>query len=126
MENHCGEIFLQETNHNNSMTLGNFKNWTVNMHTVFENKTLEYDVRTFLPNINKNVFRQDLINQDLEMVWTGLGINAKRALIIGNTYIPPNKIEQLDVLNRFLEAGFNNSHKIAVCYHIHVPKSWHT
>ena len=48
------------------------------------------------------MFRQDLINQDLEMVWTDLETNAKRVLI-GNIYIPPNKIEQIHVLDRFLE-----------------------
>ena len=102
MENRYDGIFLQETNHNNSMTLSNFKNWKVNMHTIFKNKTLGYGVGTFLPNTTKNVFRQDLINQDLEMVWTELEINARRVLI-GNIYIPPSKIEQIHVLDRFLE-----------------------
>ena len=49
--------------------------------------------------------RQDLINQDLEMVWNKLvEINAKR-LLIQNIYIPPNKTEQMyvHVLDRFLE-----------------------
>ena len=36
------------------------------------------------------------------MVWTELEINARRVLI-GNIYIPPNKIEQIHVLDRFLE-----------------------
>ena len=68
---------MQETNPNNSTTLGNFKNWKVNMHTIFKNKTLGYGVGTILPNTIKNFFRHDLINQDLEMVWTELEINAK-------------------------------------------------
>ena len=72
------------------------------MHTYFKNKTLGYGVGTFLPSTTKNVFRQDLINQDLEMVWTELEINARRVLI-GNIYIPPNKMEQIHVLDRFLE-----------------------
>ena len=59
--------FLQETNHNSSMTLGNFKNWKVDMCTKFKNKTLGYCVETFLPNTTKNNFRQDLIKQDLKM-----------------------------------------------------------
>ena len=49
--------------------------------------------------------RQDLLNQDLEMVWNKLvEINAKR-LLIQNIYIPPNKTEQMlvHVLDRFLE-----------------------
>ena len=102
MENRYDGIFLQETNHNNSTTLENFKSCKVNMHAIFQNKTLGYGVETFLPNTTKNVFRQDLINQDLEMVWTDLETNAKRVLI-GNIYIPPNKIEQIHVLDRFLE-----------------------
>ena len=52
------------------------------MHMIFKNKTLEYGVGTFLPNTAKNVFRQDLINQDLEMLWTELEINGKRVLNI--------------------------------------------
>ena len=52
-------------------------------------------------------------------------INAKRVLVIGNTYIPPNKIEQIYVLDRFLEGGFNNSHQIAASDQVRVPKFWH-
>ena len=81
MENHYDGIFLQDTNYNNSTTLGNFKYWKVNMYTIFKNNTLGYGVGTFLPITTKNVFRQDLINLDLEMVWTELEINAKRVLI---------------------------------------------
>ena len=33
----------------------------------------------------------DVINQDVEMVWNELEVNAKRVLI-GNIYISPNKI----------------------------------
>ena len=47
------------------------------MHTIFKNKTLGYGVGTILPNTIKNFFRHDLINQDLEMVWTELEKNAK-------------------------------------------------
>ena len=49
--------------------------------------------------------RQDLLNQDLEMVWNKfVEINAKR-LLIQNIYISPNKTEQMlvHVLDRFLE-----------------------
>ena len=102
IENLNDEILLQQTNHNNSITLGNLKTWKVNMHTMFKNKTLRYVVGTILTNTPKNVFRQDLINQDLEMVWSELEINAKR-VFIGNIYIPPNKTEQIHVLDRFLE-----------------------
>ena len=96
MENHYNGIFLQETNYNNSTTLGNFKNWKVNMHTIFKNKTFGYGVGKFLTNTTKNVFRKDLINQ------TELEINAKRVLI-RNIYIPQYKIEQIHVLDKFLE-----------------------
>ena len=80
MENHYDTIFLQETNYDNSISLGNFKNGKVNTHTIFKNKTLGYGVGTFLPNTTRNVFTQDLINQDLEIVWTALEINAKKSL----------------------------------------------
>ena len=80
MENHYDTIFLQETNYNNSISLGNFKNGKVNTHKIFKNKTLGYGVGTFLPNTTRNVFTQDLINQDLEIVWTALEINAKKSL----------------------------------------------
>ena len=56
----------------------------------------------FLPNTTKSVIRQNMINQDLEMVWTELKINAKRVLI-GNIYIPTKKTEQIHVLDRLLE-----------------------
>ena len=55
MENCCNGIFLQKTNHNNSLTLGNFKNWKGNMHTIFKNKTSGYGAETFPPNTTKNV-----------------------------------------------------------------------
>ena len=72
------------------------------MHKIFKNKTLGYGVGTILPNTTNYVFRQDLINQDLEMVSTELEINGKRVLI-GNIYIPSNMIEQIHVLDRFLD-----------------------
>ena len=72
------------------------------MHKIFKNKTLGYGVGTILPNTTIYVFRQDLINQDLEMVSTELEINGKRVLI-GNIYIPSNMIEQIHVLDRFLD-----------------------
>ena len=56
MENHYDGIFLQETNHNNSTTLGHFKNWKVNMHTIFKNKILGYGVGTFLSHRNIPMF----------------------------------------------------------------------
>ena len=37
------------------------------------------------------------------MVWTELEIKTKRVLI-GNIYIPPNKIEQIYTLDRFWKA----------------------
>ena len=54
MENLYDGIFQQETNQNNSTILENFRNWKVNMHTIFKNKTLGYGVGTFLPNTTKN------------------------------------------------------------------------
>ena len=102
LENQYDGIFLQETNHRNNTLLGNFKTWKVNMHTIYENKTLGYGVGSLFPSHTKNVFRQDLITKDLEMVWSEIEINEKKVLI-GNIYIPPNNIEQLHALDKFLE-----------------------
>ena len=85
MENHYHGIFLQETKHSSSATLGNLKNWKVSMDMIFKNNALGYGFLRFLPNTTKNVFRQDLINQDLEMVWTVLKINAKRVEYLYST-----------------------------------------
>ena len=93
---------MQKNNHKNSTALGNFKNLKVSTQRIFKNKTLGYGVGTILPNTTKYVFRQDLINQDLEMDRTELEINAKRVLI-GNIYIPSKMIEQIHVLDRFLD-----------------------
>ena len=104
MENHYDGIFLQGTNHSNSTTLGNLKNWKVNMHRIFRNKTLGYGIGTFLPNTTKNVFRQDLINQDLEMVWIELEINAKRVPIV-NIIFHQTRLNKYMYLKDFLKTG---------------------
>lgn len=56
MENRYDGIFLQETNPNNSTTLGNFKNWKLKMHSIFKKKTSGYLVGAFLPKTTKNKF----------------------------------------------------------------------
>ena len=50
--------------------LGNFKHWKVRMHTIFKNKkSLGFGVGTLQPPSVKSVFRDDLIRDDLEIVW---------------------------------------------------------
>ena len=61
MENHFDRIFLEEISHNNSTTLGKFKNWKVSIHSIFKKKTSGYGVGAFLPNTTR-----------CDMVWTGL------------------------------------------------------
>ena len=39
------------------------------MHTVFKDKSLGFGVGTLIPPSVKNVFRDDLIRDDLEIVW---------------------------------------------------------
>ena len=102
VENHYGGIFLQETNHRTDTLLGNFKTWKVNMHTIHEDKTMGYGVGSLFPNCTKNVYQEDLITKNLEMVWSELEINGKKVLI-GNIYAPPKNIEQLHEVDKFLE-----------------------
>ena len=46
---------------------------------------------TFTIIYMKNVFRDDLIRDDLEMVWNGIQIKVKKVLI-GNIYDPPKNV----------------------------------
>ena len=39
------------------------------MHTIFKDKNLGFGVETLIPPSVKNVFRDDLIRDDLEIVW---------------------------------------------------------
>ena len=53
MENRYDGIFLHKTNHNNSTTLGNFKNCKVKVHTILKNQTSGYLVGA---KTTKNIF----------------------------------------------------------------------
>ena len=95
-------IFLQETNHKDETKICGFKNWKSKLHTVFDSKTLGYGVGTFImPNL-KSVFRQDLIMENLEMIWNEIDIDNKK-ILIGNIYVPPNNVDQLHKLDNILE-----------------------
>ena len=102
LENNYDGLFLQETNHKNGCSLGNFKNWKVKMHTTFDQKTLGYGVGTLFPPSVKSVFREDLLRDDLEMAWSEIFIEGQKVLI-GNIYVPPKEITQLYVLDEVLE-----------------------
>ena len=69
LENNYSAIFLQETSQKEGNSLGNFKHWKVRMHTIFKDKSLGFGVGTLIPQSVKNVFRDDLIRDDLEIVW---------------------------------------------------------
>ena len=69
LENNYSAIFLQETSYKEGNSLGNFKHWKVRMHTIFKDKNLGFGVETLIPPSVKNVFRDDLIRDDLEIVW---------------------------------------------------------
>ena len=51
------------------------------MHTILDQKTLGYGVSTLLPYNMKKVFQDDLIRNDLEIVWNEIHIEGKRVLI---------------------------------------------
>ena len=74
--NHKG-IFLQETNHTAGKTLGKFKHRKTKMHTIYRNKNSGFGVVTLIPTSVKNVFRDDLKNDNLESVWSETKIEGK-------------------------------------------------
>ena len=72
------------------------------MHTVFSNKCQGFGVGTLIPPSVKNVFRDDLTRNDLEIIWNEIKVEGKKVLI-GNMYVPPYNEEQLEILDRVLE-----------------------
>ena len=101
-ENKYDAIFLQETNHIEDKSLGIFKNWKRKIHTTYTNKPTGFGVGTFIAPQQKNVFRNDLLSNKIEMIWNEMEINNKKTLI-GNIYIPPGDINQLHALDQELE-----------------------
>ena len=101
-ENNYEGIFLQETNYMAEKTLGKFKHWKTKMHTIYRNKNSGFGVGTFIPTSVKNVFRDNLTNDNLKSVWSEMKIKRKPVLI-GNLYIAPGNENHLHHLNNKLE-----------------------
>ena len=101
-EHNYDGIYLQETNYTTNKTLGPFQHWKTNMHSNFKDKALGFGVGTIIPKDTKNVFRHDLTNQHLELIWNELEIQGQKVLI-GNIYIPPNMESHLYMLDKELE-----------------------
>ena len=101
-ENNYEGIFLQETNYTAEKTLGKFKHWKTKMHTIYRNKNSGFGVATLIPTSVKNVFRDDLTNDNLESVWSEMKIEGK-VVLIGNIYIAPGNENQLHRLDNELE-----------------------
>ena len=108
LENNYSTIFLQETKYKEGNLLGNFKHWNVRMHTFFKNKSLGFGVGTLLPPTVKNVFRDDLIRDDLEIVWNEIKTEEKNVLV-GNINVSPNNKGQLHTLDKVLDSLENET-----------------
>ena len=72
------------------------------MHTILDQKTLGYGVSTLLTYNMKKVFQDDLIRNDLEIVWNEIHIEGKRVLIL-NIYVSSKNVDQLYILNEVLQ-----------------------
>ena len=101
-ENNYEGIFLQETNYIAEKTLGKFKHWKTKMHTKYRNKNCGFGVGTLIPTSVKNVFRDDLTNDNLESVWSEMKIEGK-VVLIGKIYIAPGNENQLRSLDNEIE-----------------------
>ena len=71
------------------------------MFTHYKEKTMGFGVGTLTPN-DINVFREDLSNDSLELLWNETEIQGQKVLI-GNLYISPNMESHLHLLNKELE-----------------------
>ena len=101
-ENNYEGIFCPETNYTAGKILGKFKHWKTKMHTIYRNKNSGFGVATLIPTSVKNVFRDDLTNDNLESVWSEMKIEGK-VVLIGNIYIAPGNENQLHRLDNELE-----------------------
>ena len=101
-ENNYEGIFLQVTNYIEEKTLGKFKHWKTKMHTIYRNKNSGFGVGALIPTSVKNLFRNDLTNDNFESVWSEMKIEGKKVLI-GNIYIAPGNENQLHRLDNELE-----------------------
>ena len=71
------------------------------MFTHYKEKNMGFGVGTLTPN-DINVFREDLSNDSLELLWNETEIQGQKVLI-GNLYISPNMESHLHLLNKELE-----------------------
>ena len=101
-ENDHDGIFLQESNHTDEKPLGNFKHRKSKMHTIYKNKNAGFGVGTLIPISTKNVFRDDYINNDLEIIWNEMSIQNKD-ILIGNIDMSHKETNQLKILDKELE-----------------------
>ena len=72
------------------------------MPTIYRNKNSGFGVGTLIPISVKNVFRDDLTNDNLESVLSEMKIEGK-VVLIGNIYIAPGNENQLHRLDNELE-----------------------
>ena len=77
-ENNYDVIFLQETNYTERKSLAYFKHWKNRMFTNFRNKTMGFGVGILVSSVQKNVFRDDLSHEDLEIIWNKRQIQGKK------------------------------------------------
>ena len=59
MESPYDGIILHDTNHKSVTSLGNFKTWIMNMHTIYQRKTLGNGVETFRLSDTKNNYHKE-------------------------------------------------------------------
>ena len=69
------------------------------MDTIFKNKGLGFSEGTLIPPTVKSAFRDDLIRDSLEIVWSKVRTEEEQVLV-GNIYVPPNNGEQLHTLDK--------------------------
>ena len=72
------------------------------MPTIYRNENSGFGVLTLIPTSVKNVFRDDLTNDNVESVWSEMKIKGK-VVLIGNIYIAPVNENQLHSLDNQLE-----------------------
>ena len=72
------------------------------MHAIYRNKNSGFGVATLIPTSVKNVFRDNLTNDNLELVCSEMKIEGK-VVLIGNIYITPRNENQLHCLDNELE-----------------------
>ena len=72
------------------------------MHTIYKSKNAGFGAGTLIPISTKNVFKDDYINNDSEIIWNEMNIQNKDVLI-GNIYVTAGNKNQLKILDKKLE-----------------------